>query len=210
MPRKTISIYSDDDYERLITARTEVDIAERQLTEKRFQKAGTSARLGDADPDGLAAAEALVQEKKDACDAVIDAASENAEEWVIESIGFEAWEDLLEKWPPRKVPKDALPQPGETVAVAGEMVDHPEDAPFGVNTKEFGKALLRFVDPEDPDHRTVTKAGDLDLSKLPTRLRRLSRGQFDSLWITAFSLNTGGIADPKATRFSLAPRSTES
>jgi hypothetical protein len=189
MPRKTIVIYDGDDFERLADLRNEVGVAERAAE----LASGMSSRLGDATPDGVQAA-------RDAYDSFVDVAAGRAEAWELHSIGHEAWRDLLAAHPARQVD-------GED----GKKVEHPEDASWGVNTESFGKALLLFVDPEDGDHRTVAKLGDAEPGTvLPKRLRRLSQGQFDTLWITAYGLNTGGVADPKASRYSIAPRLNES
>lgn len=202
MPSKTIPIYADDDNERLYELRVEVAIAERNLSEKRIsQLPNSGARLGDSAPDEVALAKAELEAKREAYDAAIDEAAERAEGWELHSIGFEAWDDLLLKHPPRKVTQGEGDEAKE--------VDHPDDADFGVNTATFGKALLLFVDPEDPEHRTVTKAGDIEISGLPRRLKRLARGQVDHLWATAYQLNTGGIGDPKVGKFSTATRSDE-
>jgi hypothetical protein len=212
MPRKTIVIYEGDDFERLSTLRAEVGIAERQLSEALLVASTAPARFGDDDPDEITALRESLKAAQDAYDSFVDVAAERADEWVIESIGHEAWRDLLTAHPARKVLANptAPPNPGETVIVDTREVDHPDDEAFGVNTEEFGKALLLFVDPDDDEHRTVTKAGDADLARLGTRVRRLSQGQFDTLWMSAFYLNTGGVADPKLSRYSIAPRSSES
>jgi hypothetical protein len=203
MPSKTVPIYADDDNERLYELRVAVNIAERALLEKRLNPKPTeNARGGDVVTDEVAEAEAALKAAQDAYDAAVDEASERAEEWKLHSIGFEAWDDLLLKYPPRKVTEGEGDEAKE--------VDHPDDADFGVDTSKFGKALLLYVDPEDGEHRTVTKAGGIDLGGLARRLNRLSRGQVDTLWATAYHLNTGGIADPKVTRFSTAPSSTQS
>lgn len=188
MPRKTITIYEGDDFERLIELQAEVNRTELRA----LDAAEPSKRFGDDEPDAVAMAKA-------AFDDFVDEAAERAESWVLETIGWEAWTDLLEEHPAREVDGDD-----------GKKVEHPDDAGWGFNTKTFGKALLLFVDPEDNEHRTVTKIGDADLATLGKRLRRLSRGQFETLWITAHQLNTGGVNDPKALRYSTAPRSNES
>jgi hypothetical protein len=189
MPRKTITIYDSDDFERLGELRTEVSIAEREAL-----SAKTPARFGDDIPDAVRLA-------KDAYDAFVDEAAARADAWELHSIGHEAWRDLVAAHPPRKVKTEDDPP---------KEVDHPEDAPFGVDTETFGKALLTFVDPDDDEHRTIAKIGDMVPTDLAKRLRRLSVGQFDTLWVTAFYLNTGGVADPKATRYSTGPRSDDS
>lgn len=211
MPRKTINIYDGDDFERLAELRTEVSIAERALLEAQVEAArdgvAAPARGGDDQPDAakaaITAASDALKIARDAFDAFVDVAAERAVPWELHSIGFEAWSELVDAHPPRQVDGE-----GDD---AGKKVDHPEDGGWGVNSKTFSKALLLFVDPEDPEeHRTVTKIGDAPLTDLPKRLKRLSHGQVESLWITAFALNTGGIGDPKAQRYSTGQRSSES
>lgn len=128
------------------------------------------ARAGDDSP----AAEA-----KEAYAAFVAEAAERAEVWTLEAIGHEEFRQLLTDHPPRRE--------GDEVNAG--------DAMFGVNTQTFPKALLLFVDPEDDEIRTVTDPAD-DLAK---RLKRLSAGEFDTLWVRAFMLNTAGVADPKAS-----------
>lgn len=191
MPRKTITIYEGDDFERLTDLQAEVARAERAAS-----LASSPTRLGDADPSA-------VQDARDAFDAFVDVAASRAEAWELHSIGFEAWQKLLADHPARKVTE------GE--GDDAKEVTHPDDAGWEVNTSTFGKALLLFVDAEDPEHRTVAKLGDAEVGTvLPKRLRRLSQGQFDTLWITAHALNTGGVSDPKLARYSTGPRSSES
>jgi hypothetical protein len=211
MPRKTINIYEGDDFERLADLRTEVNIAERALFEAQTEAAreviSSPARGGDDQPDlaktAVADASVALEKARAAFDAFVDLAAERAEPWELHNIGYEAWLELVAAHPARQVDGE-----GDD---AGKQVDDPADSGWGVNTVTFGKALLLFADPEDPqEHRTVTKIGDAPLTELPKRLRRLSLGQFESLWITAFMLNTGGVDDPKAQRYSTGPRSSES
>lgn len=110
----------------------------------------------------------------------VEQASERADVWVVEAIGHEEFTDLLEAHPPRGEGDDA----------------NPEDAQFGVNTKTFPRALLTFVDPEDDEIRTIAEPA-LEPTELRRRLKRLSVGEFDTLWVRAFMLNTSGVADPK-------------
>jgi hypothetical protein len=185
MSRKTtILIYDGDDFERLAELRREVDVAERQAIN------APPLRMGDdpADP---------AQEAKAAYDAAVDEAAERAEEWEIHPIGHEEFRALLKDHPPRKVD-------GED----GKQVDHPDDETIGVNTETFGKALLLFVDGEDPEVRTIVRP-ELDPTALRKRLKRLSAGEFDSIWVAAFFLNNGAVTDPKLSKFSAAtPRSS--
>jgi len=198
MPRKTtILIYDGDDMERLADLRREVDIAERYVDnlKTRLEDVASQSprRLGDDAPpasERVEEAEQKAQEARDAYDAFVDEAAERAEEWEIHAIGHEDFRKLLRDHPPRKVPKED----GE-----GE-VTHSDDEVFDVNTETFPKALLGFVDSDDEDHRTVHEPFG-SVGVLQKRLRRLSAGEFDSLWVTAYSLNNGAIGDPKASVF---------
>lgn len=185
MPRKTVLIYADGDFEMLAELRQKVAIAERN------HDAATRAprRFGDED-----STTADVEAAEAAYDAAVDQAAERAEEWVVESIGWEEWRDLLAAHPPREI---RVGDGGQA-----EMVLDPADADWGVNIETLPKALLLWVDPEDGEHRTIQKAGDVDLGGLGRRIRRLSEGQFETLWATAWALNKGGISDPKAVRYS--------
>ena len=202
MPRKTIAIYDGDDYEVLAEKHLAVKIAERNLTAKRLGQVAGNARWGDDDVDESKQAQAEVDAAKDEYDAFEEAAAARAEKWVLQSIGHKAWRDLVEAHPARKVTEGEGDEAHE--------VDHPDDADFGVDTTTFPEALLLFVDPKDGNHRTVKQAGDVDLGQLAARVDRLSQGETDTLWMTAYHLNTGGVADPKASRYSIAPKSSES
>lgn len=197
----SITIYAGNDLQRLGEFRTAVSIAERNLfdLEERATKA-PSARFGDSDPDEVRLAREAVDAAKAACDKFIDECAGRADEWVIEPIGHEAWRELLKAHPARMVPKKD--------GADGEKVEHEDDASWGVNTESFGKALLLFVDQDDADHRTVTKAGDTDLSELAKRVRRLPQGQFETLWVAAYHLNVSGVTDPKGLRYSTTPASS--
>lgn len=192
MPQTTVHIYADDDMERMAVLRREVDVAERHQAVAAVE-AVVPRRMGDDEPDPVRLAREKADEAKAAFDAFVDEASERAEAWVLHSIGHEEWRDLLLAHPPRKV--------AEGEGESAKEVDHPDDEPLGLNTQTFGKALLTFVDPEDPDIRTVMEPS-LTAAALSKRLKRLSAGQFESLWVTAYYLNVGGVADPKLARFS--------
>lgn len=183
MARRSVPIYADDDDERLYQLRTQVEVAARKAASERQ---GAPLRVGDeaTDPEYLT-------EAKAAYDAFVDEAANRAEWWIVETIGHEEFRDLLKSHPPRKID-------GED----GKQVTHPDDQEWGVNTETFGKALLLFVDPEDPEIRTVVEP-DLDAAVLRKRVKRLAAGDFDKLWKTAYSLNESGASvDPKLSRFS--------
>lgn len=190
MPRKTtIYLYDGDDFERLSELRRKVEIAERRAE----QAARAPRRFGDSPADDG------VQQAKDAYDAAVDEAAERAESWVLQAIGHEEFRELLKAHPARKVTEGEGDEARE--------VTHPEDAGFDVNTESFGKALLRFADDDDTDHRTILEPA-LTGKALEKRLRRLAAGEFDTLWIAAYQLNLGGVADPKLDRFSTTPTSS--
>lgn len=180
MPRKTtILIYDGDDMERLADLRREVEIAKRQAE----QESGVPLREGDDLP---AVAE---RQAEAAYESFVDEAAERAEAWELHAIGHEAFRELLREHPPRKVV--------ESVDGKDVEVTHPDDAGWDVNTETFPKALLTFVDPDDEDHRTVAAPFE-SAGTLQKRLRRLSSGEFDSLWAAALMMNSAGIVDPKA------------
>lgn len=187
-----VLIWARGDQDRLADLRREVDIAERKA---QAEQAGSPLRVGDEAP---AKVPAYVQAAKDAFDAAVDEATERAEEWLLEPIGHEEWRELLKAHPARKVT-------GED----GKETTHPDDQGFEVNTETFPKALLTYTDPEDPEIRTVTAPEFETDAALRRRLKRLSGGEFDSLWLTAYQANTGAPVDPKLLRFSPTPRSSE-
>jgi hypothetical protein len=199
MPKEIVPIYADGDRERLRELEAAVEVAKRNAK----VKAGVSPRGGDAVPDEeVTAAEA-------AFDAFVDEAAGRAEAWGLDHIGFREFRQLLKDHPPRTTTETA--EDGSTK----EKTD-PIDALWGVNTETFPEALLLFVNPKDPDVRTVVelKQGNVNIAKnadkLEKRIGRLSEGQFDALWTKAFLLNKAGVNDPKLERFSPAtPRSNE-
>jgi len=188
--RYTITIYADGDLEMLADLRLNVAIAEQAAAEAK----AAATRLGDTTEDE----DAAVRAAKDAYDAGLDAAAERANAWTVESIGHEEFRELLKAHPPRKV--DADPVEGEQP----KRITHPEDEVLGVNTETFGKALLLYVDPEDPEIRTIVEPTE----NVARQVKRLSSGQFETLWDAAYQVNVGGVLDPKATRFSIAPTSS--
>ena len=187
--RATIPIYDGDDFERLAQLRMNVVIAERKAAEE-FVGA---RRMGDEEQ----AEPPYVTEAKAAYDALVDEASERAEMWVLEPIGHAEYRALLRDNPPRET--------GEGDAV---QVD-PDDAEWGVNVDTFPQALLTFVDPDDDTIRTVVEPAFDSLAEMRKRLKRLAPGEWDTLWVAAKALNEQGIRDPKASRYSPTPRSSE-
>jgi hypothetical protein len=199
MPKYTVPIFVDGDQERLSELQRAVVHAERRSK----AAAGAVLRGGDASPDEE------VEAAQAAYDEFLDEAAERAEAWVLESIGHEEFRDLLKAHPARMITETA--EDGTT-----KDVTDPDDAAWGVNTETFPKELLLYVDPEDPEIRTVAElkinkrniAGNAEAMR--KRVKRLSEGQFDALWTNAFVLNKAGVKDPKLDRFSsLTPRSNE-
>lgn len=186
----TIPIYDGDDFERLSELRRDVAVAERKAEEGAGSR--TSARAGDDEPDFL-------QEAKDAFDAFVDEAAERAEMWVLNPIGHEEFRELLKAHPPRTIKDDD-----------GKDIPDPDDDGWDVDTETFPKALLLFVDPDDDEIRTVVEPKFDTEAQFRRRLKRLSVGEFESIWVAAYQLNSGAIADPKHFRFSPAgQRSSE-
>lgn len=184
----TVPLYDGDDFERITELRRAVNIAESRAREA---QANGAARAGDDGAD--------VQAAKDAFDAFVVEAAERAEFWVLQAIGHEEYRDLLRKHPPRKV---TVKVPGEDGTEREVEQDHPEDAPFGVNTETFGKALLLFVDPEDDEIRTIAEPEFPSEAARRKRFKRLSSGQFDTLWVKAKVLNESGVVNPKLAMYS--------
>lgn len=201
MPKATIPIYADDDFERLADLHREVEIAKRKAEAAR-QRAGEaqfSLRVGDDNPDTVRLAEEAQKVAENAYDTFVDEAAERAETWVIKPIGHEEFRELLRLHPPRKVKGDG---DAETV--------HPDDAGWDVDTESFPKALLLFVDPDDEDHRTVVEPKFDTEAAFRKRVKRLSAGEFETMWTTAHLANQGGVQDPKLARFSpTTPRLVE-
>jgi len=188
MPRKvTIPLYDGDDFERLSELRREVDIAERKA--EAAAQGVSSRRMGDI-PDEIIAAGEVKRAREEYSDAV-DEAAERAETWVLAAIGHGEFRDLVAAHPPRQVGE--LDDEGKH-----REVTHPDDAGWEFNTETLPKALLEFVDPEDDDIRTVLEPA-LDPAALRKRLKRLSLGEFKTLWVAAYQLNDGLVADPKAS-----------
>lgn len=185
MPRTTkVPLWHSDDFEKLKELRQAVNIAERNAE----RAAVRPLLIGDEQPSDDA-----VTEARAAYDAFVEEAAERAEEWELVSISHDQFRDLIEKHPPRQVPVE-----GEN-----ETRDHDDDAEAGVNAKDFGKALLLFDETdEDGDRfRTVTSP-DLPADELRRRVKSLSAGEYRDLWQAAYLLNSGGVNDPKGTRYS--------
>lgn len=200
--KATIPIYHGDDFERMAELRREVDIAERKLDEaKRDAEESTSAlRLGD-DDNAVEQAKERLSAARDRFSGFVDEAAERAENWVLRPIGHEEFRQLLKDHPPRKVT--------ETGDDGKEReTTHSADAGWDVNTETYPKALLTFVDPDDDSIRTVEEPFE-SVAALRKRIKRLSAGEFDTMWIRAHMLNNGAVADPKASPFYVGAQRSE-
>lgn len=175
-----IPIYDGDDLDRLSDLRRAWEIAKRNAA-----MAETVRRVGDDTTTAVTDAEQAYRDFE-------AEAAERAELWQLRHIGHAEFRALLRDHPPRQNDK-------------GEL--DPEDAPFGVNVETFGQPLLTYVDPDDPDIRTVVAPHEG--AALKKRLKQLSAGEFDTLWVNAFQVNTGGVANPKAGISSTGSPSTD-
>lgn len=196
MPKATIPIYHDDDFERLADLRREVNLAERRLEVAKAEAEESDAapaRVGDDEPNDVAAKREALAVAQQEFNAFVDEASERAEMWELKPIGHEEFRDLLAAHPPRKVAEGEGDDAKEVV--------HADDAGWEVNTETFPKALLLFVDPDDDEVRTVVEPKFDTEAAFRKRVKRLSRGEFQSMWTTAYMANQGGVADPKSKKF---------
>lgn len=188
----TITIYADGDLERL--EELYLAVVQARLT---LQSAGKdeAGRFGEDHAEQKAAVDAA----EAAYEAFVDEAAERAQAWELDTIGHAAFRQLLRDHPPRMIDN---PEPGEGKPA---QVAHPDDEEWKVNVETFGEALLLYVDREDPDLRTITEPS----KGVAAAVKRLSLGQFDHLWRTAYNLNRSGVIDPKALRSLTAATSPE-
>lgn len=195
----TIVLYQGDDMDRLAELRRNVQIAER------IAEAGkTSARLGD-DTQSL-------DDAKTEFDAFVDDAAERAVTVEIHSIGRRRFRDLLLEHPPRMVPRKvqmerALGEETAPTTDTGELVEHAEDAGYGVNTETFPRALLCYRDGDmvtiaQPEFKSDGEVADFVDDEL-------AEGDFERLWIDALMLNRSPSRDPKALRYMNASSSSD-
>lgn len=138
--------------------------------------------------------------ESEAFNAFLAEAAERAVEVVIQSIGRRRWRDLVVAHPPRMV-ESAPDEQGKTT-----LVEHDDDVQWGVNTETFSRALLLFADEEQ---RTIAlPAFDTEAELVAFVDDELPEGDFERLWIAAFTLNATPSRSPKA--LSTDPRSDES
>ena len=195
----TVVIYQGDDMDRM----TELRRAAEQAEAIAQREKGAPRRGGDEVAAG-------VQEAKDAYDAFVDEAAGRAVTVELHSIGRRRFRDLMAAHPPRKVMVKDDPDPEQPeLPVKEREEDHPDDAGFDVNVDTFPEALLTFIDPDDGDVRTVAAPVFKDRKTIGAFLDDdVSEGDFNGLWTSAYYLNRMPSQDPKASRFSAAPRSS--
>lgn len=191
MPKLTVPIYDGDDFERLADLRRAIQTAERRLDFAKREEAEESARAGDDGGVSVARARGELERAHQAFDEFVTEAADRAEPWVVQSIGHEEFRQLLKDHPPRT----------ETLEDGTEKVD-PIDDLYGVNVETFPKALLTYVDPDDDEFRTIAEPAFESVAAMRKRVKRLSSGEFDTLWATAFKINTAGASDPKFETYS--------
>lgn len=191
----TIPIYAGDDKAELVKLRTAVAVAESMYLDALEESARAPRRAGDE--VGASDQKAALDAAKATYDAFVDEAAERATEVELRHLGRRRFRDLRLAHPPRT----------KTVVRDGEQVEETvaEDAPFGFNVETLPLALLAYVDPDDPEVRTIVRprksARDLD----EWLNDELSEGQFDDLWSAAYRDNVGGVGvDPKLSRYSAA------
>lgn len=196
-PRTTkVDILQGDDNERLADLYHDVQVAEQRAREAVDR--GVPRRSGDEAPTDE------VTKAKAAMRAFAEEAADRAVTVRLRDIGRGRFRDLRREHEPRKVKR----------VVDGEEIEvtHEDDQRFinaaqsmmdvtvhGVNTETFPEALLRYVDKDDPEVRTILEPS-FNTEKERNRFLddELSEGAFERLWTAAFFLNAQGGNDPKA------------
>lgn len=177
-----VFFYEPDDLDKLAELKQRADIAIRAAESEQ-----TSARIGDAAESPQAAIDELKAFARELADRTPSAR--------VGHIGQEAWRLLLSQHRPRY----------ERRMIDGQLQDvmHDDDQQFGVNTDTFPSALLNYVDPEDPDNRTILEPAFAAPVEREKWLKRRRGGDFLQLWTTAWALNGRVTQDPKALLASL-------
>jgi hypothetical protein len=182
-PRSATKVlYQGDDMARLAELARAVSIAKRQAEEHTGAERGGDTFTG------------AVTEAQRAYDEAVDEAATRAIEVTFQSIGRRRFAEIVEKHPPRMVPKK-----DETGAeVEGVEVEDPNDESWGVNTETFPRALLTF---RDGDYVTLAEPKFGSAREVEDFIDdELAEGDYDELWIAALMLNRSPSADPKALR----------
>lgn len=210
-PRSTtVVLYQGDDMDRLADLKRAVDIAERVAQAKAEETGGSAARFGDDEPTNAEAEHALAKAQA-AYDTFVDEAAERALSVQLRSIGRKRFRDLLLEHPPRKVPETVdtprrLAEAEAETVETGRMVDHPDDADWGVNTETFPEALLAF---RSGGLVTIGQPNFDSSADVESFINdELAEGDFEQLWVAAFMLNRSPSADPQSRRYSTGSPST--
>lgn len=180
----TVVIYQGDDLERLAELRRVAENAARIHAEA---VRSPNARAGDDTLTPKLEAEA-------AYDAFVEVAAERAESLALRNLGGRQWRDLIAEHPPRRVVR----------TIDGQEQDllHEDDADFNVNTSTLPDVLLRYVNPNRAEMRTITSPEFPTAQDLQNYLDDISGGDYDRLFVTAFHLNASPGYDPKASTYS--------
>lgn len=184
----TVIIYQGDDLDKMGELKQIADRAQWQFDEWKLSE---NRRTGDAPVDP--------QPAKDEFDAFVDEAAERATAVKVFHIGRKRFRQLKREHPARM----------ETRLIEGKQseVTLEEDDENGVNVDTFPDALLMFHDPAT-DYRTIVEPAFPTKEGLVEFLDEMADGDFEKLWLTAFSLNTAVGADPKLLRFSATTRNS--
>ncbi|GAB3988881.1 hypothetical protein [Nocardioides marmoraquaticus] len=199
MPTFEVPLYSDGDWDRIIEAQVDLARASTDLTTA-LQRDTSPLREGDAaGVDGL---RQQVADAEKAKDDLIDQAAARAVAVRGKSIGRRRFRTLRQAHPPRWI-TDPAPDPTSDEPT-GKIV-HPEDARRGVNMDTFPVALLGYVDPDDPEIRTITEPRKSAHDLVGWLDDELSEGEVNRLFNEAWDVNAGGPADPKLLRSFVPP-----
>lgn len=174
-------IYRGSDLAKIAELRQAADAAERR---HRQAVDGGTLKMGDAGP----------QAAKDEHDAYVAEAAERATLVRLEALGRKQWRALLAEHEPRRVTR--------LVDSAQTEIVHEDDAELGVNAETFPDALLNYVNAARDDMRTIVAPEFSSSGDRQDWLDDLSGGDFDRLFLTAYTLNSSLGIDPKATTYS--------
>lgn len=184
-----VPIYDGDDLARLAELRALAEHAQGVANEARDRRIRNRAsRLGDDDADAVEEAQKNAKAAQDEYDAFVDEAAERCTYVRLQRLPGRKFRDLMAAHPPRK--------------------DNDSDAAYGVNVDKFQDALLEYISIEDPEIRTVVEPRHPTVEDLRAWLDDRSFGELETYFEVAYGLNRSPAADPKALRYSTAPRTS--
>lgn len=185
----TVPLYDGDDFARLSELWAIAEHAQGVADDlQRRQSRRTSSRLGDDDATEAEDAQQVANEAKAEHDAFVDEAAERATPVRLQMLPGRKFRDLMAAHPPRK--------------------NNDEDAAVGFDSSTFPDALLEYVDADDPEIRTVIEPKHASKGHLKRWLDEQSYGDLGTWFDVAYGLNRSPAADPKALRYSTAPRTS--